>query len=1076
MNQNSFLEQNISHLPALFTLIKLGYKYLSPIETDILRIEKTSNILLDDILRRQLKIINSDYRISSSRTTYISDANIENAIKELKNIPFNEGYITSSEYVYNTIMLGKTFDQMVDGEKKSITVQYIDWKNIENNVFHITEEFNVLRNNSNDHYRPDLVLFINGIPICIIECKRPDKENSIITAINQHIRNQKEDGIRSLYVYSQILISLSGNEAKFATNGTTENFWAIWKEDLKNEDISNEFKKNLKEFKNKKINEEIINNIFSFRKKYQKENFIKLLEEDVEPQAQDEFLFNLCCPERIMDLIFNFVLFDNGEKKIARYQQYFAVKKTIKNLLQFENGKRKGGVIWHTQGSGKSLTMTMLAQAIAQEKSIKNAKIILVTDRSDLDSQITGTFRKCGIIVENATTGKRLVELLENNNDSVITTVINKFLSAVKNILKPLDSSNIFVLVDEGHRSQYKTMNIEMQKTLPNACYIAMTGTPLFKSEKNTIHKFGGLIDSYTVKEAVEDKAVVPLLYEGRLSILKLNETEIDKYFEMISENLNEYETTDLKRKFSNSEMINESEDVLLKIAFDISSHFKKNWQGTPFKGQLVCSKKITAIKFKRILDQIGIVSSEVLISPIDIPEGEDDPYDNQASPVTVQFWKSMMDKYGNAEKYEKSIINNFKNNKDPEIIIVVDKLLTGFDEPKNTVLFLYKKLKEHNLLQAIARVNRLYEGKEYGYIIDYYGVLENLDKALSMYSDFQFIDSEDLEGTLTSINKEIEKLPQKHSDLLDNFKSISNKNDPESYQRFLENEEIRIKFYSNLTEFASVMKVAYSSLDFHLNTDNNLLEKYKQDLKFFMSLRKAVSLRYSDKIDFRKFESQIQKLLDTYITSDKIEVITELVNIFDKEKFQEELDKTSSNSAKADTIASRTAKHISEKLNEDPVFYKKFSQLLKDIIEEYRNGRIDEIQYLNKVEEIMNIVLSKTDISIPEILWDKDIAKAYYGLVSEFLIDKNIDEEKLKYISIDIALKIDDIIKLSIFENEKLIINWQLRSSITGKLFLEISDFLFDTLNDDYNFEISFDEADNITTSILEVAKRRFK
>jgi type I restriction enzyme R subunit len=462
----------------------------------------------------------------------------------------NEGYMAACETAYNRITLGKDLEQSIDGDKKSFTLQYIDWKETENNVFHVTEEYSVMRSMSKEHYRPDLVLFINGIPLCIIECKRPDMKEPLSQAISQHLRSQQDDGIRSLYVYAQLLVSVATGTATYATNGTTEEFWAIWRESEKlkvnNEKIKVEnegtnfslFTHHLLLLKNTPLTILQKNKLFADRFRYVRSYFDALESREILPTVQDEYLYSLCRPERLMDLIFNFILFDNGEKKIARYQQYFVVKKSIQRILQIEGGKRQGGVVWHTQGSGKSLTMVMLAQAIALEKQIRNPKIILVTDRIDLDDQITGTFRKCGIFVENATTGQRLVELLQSKSDAVITTVINKFEAAVKKIPHPLESPDIFVLVDEGHRTQHGTFNIEMQKTLPNACFIAFTGTPLFKKDKSTAAKFGGMIDTYTVDQAVKDKAVVPLLYEGRFAKQTVHEKPIDEFFGNISEPL----------------------------------------------------------------------------------------------------------------------------------------------------------------------------------------------------------------------------------------------------------------------------------------------------------------------------------------------------------------------------------------------------------------------------------------------------------------------------------------------------------------------------------------------------------
>ncbi|MEP4133814.1 MAG: type I restriction enzyme endonuclease domain-containing protein, partial [Cyclobacteriaceae bacterium] len=423
-----------------------------------------------------------------------------------------------------------------------------------------------------------------------------------------------------------------------------------------------------------------------------------------------------------------------------------------------------------------------------------------------------------------------------------------------------------------------------------------------------------------------------------------------------------------------------------------------------------------------------------------------------------------------------KNVISRFKNQTDPEIIIVVDKLLTGFDEPKNTVLYLTRNLKGHKLLQAIARVNRIYPDKEFGYIIDYYGVIEALDNALVLYSSFEEFDEEDLQGTLTNITEEIAKLPQKHSELWDIFKEIHNKRDAEAYAQLLRDEAIRALFYDKLASFAKSFKLALSSIDFHKSTESETIDRYKEDLSMFMKLRMAVIERYSDKVDFKQYEGQIQKLIDTHIQTDEVRVITDLVNIFDKDKFQDEVEKTTGKAAKADKIASRTSKHISEKMDEDPAFYKKFSEMLKTAIKDYVDRRITEAQYLNKVQEIMNSVLSHTDSEMPESLRDKEVAQAFYGLNMEFLTEKIQDAVIRKEISIESAIQIDDLIQAAVFDNGNPIIDWPHKSNITGKLQIEIGDYLIDEVRDKYNVSLSFGEMDDIANRCIEVAKIRYK
>lgn len=1070
MNTPSFKEDHISQIPALQMLINLGYTYVSPAEADRLRGGKTSNVLLEEVLRKQLKEINS-IRVSATKTSLFTDENIERGMLALKNLPMHEGYIAASERAYNLLTLGHALEQSIDGDKKSFTLQYIDWKNLANNVFHVTEEFSVMRSMSKEHYRPDLVLFVNGIPLCIIECKRPDMKEPLKQAISQHLRNQQEDGIRHLYAYSQLTLSIATQEAAYGTNATPEKFWAKWRES----ESLNDSTEKLALLRNTPLPEKVKGQLFADRFRYVRQYFDSLEQEEILVTNQDEYLYGLCRPERLMDIAFNFILFDEGIKKVARYQQFFAIKKAMQRIRQLEGGKRKGGVIWHTQGSGKSLTMVLLAQAIAMEPCIQNPKIVLVTDRTDLDDQITKTFRKCGKFVKNAGTGQALVELLESKSDAVVTTIINKFNAAVKKISKPLDSPNIFVLVDEGHRTQHGIFNIDMQKTLPNACFIAMTGTPLFKKDKSTAAKFGGMIDAYTVDQAVSDQAVVPLLYEGRLALQEVNASPIDTFFSMVSEPLTEYQKADIKKKFARNDHLNSAEQKMRMIAWNITYHYRDNWQGTPFKAQLVCDKKVNAIRYKEFLDEIGIVSSEVLISSIDEREGEESAF-HKSTEKEHQFWKRMMDEHGNAKNYERNIINRFKHQKDPEIIIVVDKLLTGFDEPKNTVLYLTRNLQGHKLLQAIARVNRIYQDKEFGYIIDYYGVIEHLDNALQLYSSFGEFDENDIDGVLTNIAEEIKKLPQKHGELWDIFKTISNKRDAEAYQQLLKDEAVRVLFYDKLASFAKSLKLALSSIQFHKEVEEKTIKRYKDDLAMFLKLRLAVIERYSDVIDYKQYEGQIQKLIDTHITTEKIETITELVNIFDKDKFQQEVEQTTGKAAKADKIASRTAKHISEKMEEDPAFYKKFSQMLKETIADYEARRITEAQYLKRAREIMENVLAHTDTDIPQILNNRDVAKAFYGICFNALNDRIQDPAIRKELSATASIQIDELIKHLVLDQRKPIVDWQFKTNITGKLLIEIGDYLIDEVRDKYHLELTFQEMDKIAEDCISVAKLRYK
>ncbi|MEQ9277951.1 MAG: HsdR family type I site-specific deoxyribonuclease [Balneola sp.] len=1068
MNTPSYLEDHSSQIPALKLLQKIGYTYLSPKEVDELR-GSSSKVLLQSVLDESLRRINQiEFR---GKIYPFSNHNITSAVKKITDLPLVDGLIKTNEHLYHILTLGTSFEETIEGDRKSFTLKYIDWEHPEKNTYHVVEEFRVQRVGGYKEYRPDIILFVNGIPLVVIECKRPDlkvkekDQNPVEQAVSQHLRNQKHDGIPNLYVYSQLLLSLAVNENKYATTGTPQKFWSTWKEKFDKLSEEKEYEQRINTLVNQALPNSDFDKLFSDRFKYVKSYFNALEEQDLSITDQDKILYGLCRPKRLLRFIKRYTLYDAGLKKVARYQQFYAVEKTLQRIKHLEAGKRIGGVIWHTQGSGKSLTMVMLAKGIALDDSIPDARIVLVTDRVDLDDQIYQTFDDCDLEPVQAATGKHLIALLKEKKRAIITTIINKFEAVVNKSTVKENSPNIFVLVDEGHRTQYGTANIRMQQTFPNACFIAFTGTPLMKKEKNTARKFGGTIDTYTIKEAVDDKAVVPLLYEGRHIPQQVNKTPIDTYFERISERLNDNEKADLKKKFSRSDQLNEAEQKLMTICYDISDHYSKTWQGTGFKGQLTVHTKTAAIKCKQFLDEFGKVTSDVIISPPDTREGHED-IDDDHTDIVQKFWNKMMERFGTEKEYNKQLIYRFKSDEAPEIMIVVDKLITGFDAPRNIVLYIARSLREHKLLQAIARVNRLHEGKDFGYIIDYYGILGELDEALTTYSELEDFDQQELEGTLTDIHAEIEKLPERHSHVWDVFKGMDRSLDIQKYEEFLDDEALRDEFYDRVSIFSRTLKLALSTFDFLQDTDPKKVNEYKEDAKFFMSLRASIKARYSDVVDYRQYEKQVQKLIDTHVTSSEIVKLTDQVNIFDREKFEEELAKVEGDAARADRIASRTQKTISMVMEEDPALYKKFSEMLMQTINDWKERRLSDAQYLNKVKEIMEKVRSRSDSEVPEELEGKKLAHAVYGVVNEVF---KVEEESVNYSahSTLMGLKIDEIIQ------NHLVVDWQHKTDVKNAMRQDIDDYLFSFRSG--GIELTIEEIDTIIEKSIELAIRNY-
>jgi type I restriction enzyme R subunit len=719
--------------------------------------------------------------------------------------------------------------------------------------------------------------------------------------------------------------------------------------------------------------------------------------------------------------------------------------------------------------------MIWLARNLALDADIPNPRVVLVTDRVDLDKQLRNTFAACGLDPKRARTGRDLLELLSEQKAGIVTTLIHKFEKAL-NIRKFHDlSTEIFMLVDESHRTNFGSFAARMRQMFPKACYLGFTGTPLMKKEKNNFAKFGGLIQPhYSIQQAVKDNAVVPLLYEGRHVEMEQNKAAIDLWFERHTQGLTSAQKADLKKKYARAEMLNKAEQVIYMRAYDISEHYRETWQSTPFKAQLVAPSKQAALKYHDYLNEIGFVTSEIIISPPDNREGYIEVEEGPTEEV-VKFWQKMMKRYGSEEDYNKQIINQFLYGDDPEILIVVSKLLTGFDAPRNVVMYLCRFLREHTLLQAVARVNRLYPDKEFGYIVDYVSILGELDQALTMYAEAGLADFEeaDLEGALTAINEEVAKMPQYYSYLWDLFKEVKNMYDEEAYELLLGDDALREAFYHRLAEYSKALFMALSTEEFIMNTSDDKLRQYKNDLKRFQNLKVSVKLRYAESIDYRDYEPKIKKLLDTHIQASEVYQVNEPVNIFDEKMFSQVKEEQAvygvdKSASKADAIAHATKKAVTEKMEEDPAFYDKFSKLIQQAIDDFRAKRISDLEYLNSVMDIRHKVVTRQHDDIPENLTDNEDAQAFYGnlkpIFEIFLQDKGVCAQ----VTSDVARNLIDI-----FIKHKKILFWddddEQKNTIN-----DIEDFLYDEIKGKRKVELSTDQMDEIIERSMQLAYNR--
>ena len=1044
----NFDETKQSQLPFVEFLVNMGYRYISAKDILVERDNDTSKFILRNTAIQKLTEIN-EYEHNGEMHKF-SEKDVSEAVDELENIQF-EGLIDTSRKIYSMIMPtsgGKTIKVFHSGKSVSKNFRFIDFRNPENNDFAVTVEFEAMGKKG---IRVDIVVFVNGIPFAVIENKKASE--TVEKALSQLNRNQGADYCPKLFVYPQLLVGANKEKLKYGAIGAPNKFYASWKERGANEE---KLKSKAKKIVSKKIDDEIYQQILS---DLNGAIFGHAQQLDRESTIQDLSVMAMFNKARLLDLTKNHILYDAGIKKIMRYQQYFAIQKILDRVGKKEDRhkgtKRKGGIVWHTQGSGKSLTMVMFVKALIENPDIINPRVLVVTDRRDLDRQIKITFENSGLKkdVIQAKSGEHLLSLIHKKDLRVVTTLIHKFQSAgkKKTILEDLDE-NIFVLIDEAHRTQSGMANLEMNKIIPNACYVAFTGTPLLKKEKST-QKFGAFIDKYTIDDALEDEIILPLVYEGRFVNLTQDKKEMNRQFNRLTEGLNEQ----LKKQLENNaekNIIKNNPHRIAEIAYNIEKHYLKSFSGTGLKAQIVAPSKFSAMLFQKYFADNGKINTALVISD---ESGIIDDKDEHRKEVEA-YLKNIKEKYQSLLSYEKDVIKSFVHNDDGvEILIVVDKLLTGFDAPRNTVLYLAKELQDHNLLQAIARVNRLYENKALpktcGYIIDYSENALNLKTAMQLFGNY---DEDDVQGAMIDVKEKISELESNYSGLHEIFKSV--KGDDEAYIQHLKDDPSRNEFYHNLNKFLKSFNECLVLRDFAYEFQH--LDVYRKELKKFMELRKVVSARYADRVDFGQYKQALIKIMDDNIKAEEAELLTKQITITDREAFNQVIAGMGSDKSRAEAIAAQTQRTIKEQAEKDPVFYNKFSKRIEEILQEMRNKKIADIEALKQMKLIDDEVSNKKDDEIPDKIKEKKGADIFYrNLQDEFVVHK-VNNEKFQKIILDL---------FSILKKEA-IVDWYRNSEVKRVIYNKIDDYLYEE-----DIEFTSDEMKGIIDKIIKLATENY-
>lgn len=943
MSQQEYKE---SELPAVELLQKLGYQYYNAGQDD--ERETITEVVLKDRLLAAIKRINP----------WLTDNNVKVVFREITSVPA-ASLMEANQKIQR--MLGSrelTVKQVIDGREQYRGVAFIDFENIDNNDFLVVNQMKFKGQSRNSV--PDIVVFVNGLPLAVIECKSPARKDALEEAISDlrfyQINSEK------LFHYNQICAGVYRTGGRYAAIGAEKVHYQLYRADEP---------ARLQEFLGR------------------------------EPIEQDVLLYHLFDKRRFLDIIRNFIIYEVTEgvtvKKLPRYQQIRAVNKTIARLQQED----KGGVVWHTQGSGKSITMVYIAAKLRREESgFDNPTIIVMTDRVDLDKQISDTFVRCGLPnVNQAQSIEHLRSLLKNDYGGIITTTIHKF-QVTDDEGNPIRSihpdeigvlsekENIYVMVDEAHRSQYGFLAALMRKSLPHAKFIAFTGTPIDREEKSTLGEFygGKYLDVYTIKQSEQDGSTVPILYEAGLPQLYVEKELLDQQFEDEFKQEGDEKKELLRRRASRLEKYMTARERVRKIAEHVIEHYQTKVFPGGHKAMLVCFNRAAAIAYKKEFDELrakGVrdFSSRIVMSFQ--PKKDPDEYYRLATPedrrkeaienfkrpfslnlgqkpdriYPLQVAEKADPRYNQPEDMDINELDRsgrVQYNNDA-IMIVSDMLLTGYDVPVVQAMYLDKPLKEHNLLQAIARVNRTRTGKDFGLIVDYCGVTENLLSALSVYSG-------DLEpnDVMKNIQEEFPRLESRHQKLVHFFKNIRRDRRKarlayiDEAVRYIEPEDLRDEFKELLKRF---------NLSIGIVLPDPFALKFEYDFHLYNEIKIRAGNIYIEDEGLRitaEENRKLQKLIDDHLKATGIEdLLTEPVSIMDKEKLAEEMEKSLSEKSKELKMRNRLKYMIKIGLEKNPDFYKPLAQRLEELIEMLKQNRITQLElfpeYLKIFEAIDN-------------------------------------------------------------------------------------------------------------------------
>ena len=938
-------EFNHAEDPARQLLERLGWTYV-PREALAAERGNEREVLLKGRLREALLRLNE----------WLTGAQADRVIFELENV--NATGMARNQAVHEYLTYGMSLT--VDGPRgrDSRTVRFFDFDHPEGglNEFVVTTQFRVRRGNERDGREdderlviPDLVLFTNGIPLVVMEAKSPSLMDVWKSQAVRRLRRYQEAGPEwhgrgapELFHYNLLCVAHCGAAAAYSTLGAPEDAYFEWK------------------------------SVVPYTNGEVKRKF------DVEPRGQAQLIVGMLAPATLLDILRDYVVYEPERgrlvKKIPRYQQYRAVRAAVSRVLTGEKPNERGGVVWHTQGSGKSLTMLWLATKVRRNPRLASSTIVTVTDRTQLDNQIANTFRRCGfpapeqvgrskpepeeVLLRRRARNPNQVDpldlqtALQRGGGRTFMTTIQKFEEALETPDGSLsvlnDSDNVIIMVDEAHRTQYGLLGARMSQALPNAVLVGFTGTPIDKGfGRSTMGHFGPLIDSYTIPQSVADGATVPIMYEARLPDLNIQgPATLDKLFDAIFHEQTEEERGRISRRFANKETMAEAEQRIRMISLDIAEHFKDKVRPNGFKAQVVAPSRTAALRYSQDLNDFGVRAY-----PIITTSANDGPEFQAARGINQdQITNAFVDPAG-----------------EPEVLVVVDMLLTGFDAPVEQVLYLDRALREHGLLQAVARVNRRFshehEGvvteKNYGLVVDYHGVSQNLQEA---FESFDWPDVQDamtqVEDDPTAVIDAAAVRAEAHfdgRDLGDVWDCVA---------LFAADADTEGDFKADLFERFNADYHQFSSLMDRIWPNPKALP-YVDRLARLTGIRaytRALYLRENANLDWTDIGAKVKKLIDERIDAD-VRKLMEPVSVLD-EDFDEKVASLPHDEARASVMEHAVREYINTRLADNPAFFEKLSEQMERIIQDLRNHLIDAAEAARRSDMVRRQLHTEEEIA----------------------------------------------------------------------------------------------------------------